>query len=128
MGGCRGQPSVYADEGRKIMHTRTGRGSRGTSPANRRWSPEETAAVHQLALQWRDEWRAGKSAATTRQANAKGGPAPDKSRGRQRAQFAQAITRLEFGRNYWDPRLQREVKKPKAASPKLPATPAIKNR
>jgi hypothetical protein len=119
MGGCRRQPSVYADEGSKIMHTRTGRGSRGTGPASRRWSPEQTAAIHQLALQWRDEWRAGKSAASVRQADTKGGPAPDKSRGRQRAQFAQAITRLEFGRNYWDQRLQREVRKPKAGSPRL---------
>src|SRR5580698_8869858 len=109
MRGCRGQPSVYADEGRKIMHTRTGRGSRGTSPASRRWSPEQTAAVHRLALQWRDEWRAGKSAASVQQADTKGGPTPDKNRGRQRAQFAQAITRLEFGRDYWDLRLQREV-------------------
>jgi hypothetical protein len=128
MGGCRRQPSVYADEGRKIMHTRTGRGSRGNSPANRRSSPEQTAASHKLALQWRDEWRAGKSAATARPADTKGSPAPVNSPDRQRAQFAEAITRLEFGRNYWDQRLQREVRERKATSPKLPRNAGDKNR
>jgi hypothetical protein len=110
------------------MHTSNGRGSRGNAPAKRRPSPEQTAVLHELALKWRNEWRAGKLAASLPEVEPKGDPAPVNGQARHRAQFAQAIARLEFGRNYWDGRLQREVNKPKASvkanskasSPKLP--------
>jgi hypothetical protein len=110
------------------MHTSNGRGSRGNSLARRRPSPEQTDALHELALKWRNEWRAGKLAASSPEVEPKGDPAPVDGQSKHRAQFAQAIARLEFGRNYWDERLQREVRKAeanskansKASSPKLP--------
>lgn len=98
------------------MHTSNGRGSRGNSPAKRRSSPEQTAALHELALKWRGEWRAGKSAVSVAEVEAKGDPPPVDGQAKHRAQFAQAIARLEFGRNYWDESLQCGVKKPKASS------------
>jgi hypothetical protein len=102
------------------MHPNNGRGSRGNSPAKRRLPPEQTAASFELALKWRDEWRAGKSAASLQTADTKvdTAPKPGVDQSKHRAQFAQAIARIEFGRNYWDERLQRGTKKPVAGSPK----------
>jgi hypothetical protein len=100
------------------MHPHHGRGSRGNSPAKRRLLPEQTAASHELALKWRDEWRAGKSAASLLSADTPAAPAPKASldQRQHRAKFAQAIARLEFGRGYWDERLQRAAQNPAVAA------------
>jgi hypothetical protein len=102
------------------MHPHNGRVSRGNSRANRRLLLEQNAASHELALQWRDQWRAEKSAASVPPADRQAAPAPKQvaDQRQHRAKFAQAITRLEFGRGYWDERLQRGVQKPAAASVK----------
>jgi hypothetical protein len=104
--------SVTADKER-MMHTHNGRGSRGKSPAKRRPLPEQTAESFALALKWREEWRASKSGAPARTADIALAAAPGSGadQNRHRAQFAQAITRLEFGRSYWDERLQRASQK-----------------
>src|SRR3984957_15178446 len=60
--------SVTADKER-MMHTHIGRGSRGKSPAKRRPLPEQTAGSFALALKWREEWRASKSAAPAQAAD-----------------------------------------------------------
>jgi hypothetical protein len=90
------------------MHPHHGHGSRGNSPAKRRLLPEQNAARHELALKWREEWRAGKSAASLQPADAQAAPAlkSGEDQRQHRAKFAQAIARLEFGRGYWDERLQ----------------------
>ena len=95
------------------MHTHIGRGSRGKSPAKRRPLPEQTAESFALALKWREEWRASKSAAPAQAADTRivAAPKSGADQNRHRAQFAQAITRLEFGRSYWDERLQRASRK-----------------
>jgi hypothetical protein len=102
------------------MHTRNGLGSRGNSPAKRQLLPEQTAASLELALKWRDEWRASKSAACSQAAEIKVDAAPQHGgdQSKRRAQFAQAIARLEFGRSYWDERLQRGGKSLKTSSSK----------
>jgi hypothetical protein len=100
------------------MHPHHGRGSRGNSPAKRRLLPEQNAASHELALKWREEWRAGKSAASRQPADmpAAATPKPGGDARQHRAKFAQAIARLEFGRGYWDERLQRGFSKPRHGS------------
>jgi hypothetical protein len=83
------------------IHGKSGlRGLRRARPA---LSPERIAANLQAALRWRDEFRAEKAAATQA-----GRPEldPPSRRGRDdgddRAAFAKAIARLEFGRAYCD--------------------------
>jgi hypothetical protein len=113
MGGRHPTAAGYYRQGERTMHSHIGRVSRGNRLAKRRLLLEQNAANHELALKWREEWRVEKSAALLPPADIQAVPAP-KSRGgqrRHRAKFAQAIARLEFGRGYWNERLQRGRRK-----------------
>jgi hypothetical protein len=100
------------------MHPHHGRVSRGDSLARRRPLLEQHAASHELALKWREEWRAEKSVASLPPAEtqAASAPKPAADQRQHRAKFAQAIARLELGRNYWDERRQRGADKPDGAA------------
>jgi hypothetical protein len=75
-------------------------------------TPEQAAAIRALGLTWRDEWRA-EIAAHAGQANGHAieMPAPrlprrTKSAQQAAAQFASAVARNEFGRFYWNDKLE----------------------
>jgi len=54
----------------------------------------------------------------SRQANGQPAPRPPKDEAKQRAQFATGMARSEFGRFYWNGKLERQLRK--AMQPKAP--------
>jgi hypothetical protein len=104
------------------MDVRNRWGPRGKRPVRPQLKPEQLAANHQLALQWREEWRAECSGAPQRPpVSPDPEPPPERRRDelKHRAQFAEGIARLEFGRAYWDEKRQSRSKKPAARSLKF---------
>jgi hypothetical protein len=88
------------------------RGSRRRLGPVRKASAEELAAVRKLGLTWREDWGAEKAG---RIEAANGAPAAA-SKGAEReskaaggGNFAEGIARAEFGRFYWNARLEREL-------------------
>src|SRR5438552_2493667 len=66
-------------------------------------TPAQLAAVHRVALAYREEWRkevAASAAATSEAVSQR----RSKDAAAQRAAFARAIARTEFRRHYWDER------------------------
>src|SRR5262245_30788570 len=71
----------------------------------RRLTPAQIAAVQKVARIYREEWR--KEVAANAAAAANGGDGArrrNRDEAAERAAFASAIARAEFGRNYWDKR------------------------
>jgi hypothetical protein len=97
-------------------------GSRGKGRAKPPLPPEQIEANYRAALRWREEFRAEKAAGWAKAAPPKApeAPRPSGAEAGDRAKFAKGIARLEFGRAYWDERLQREVKGPAARPRGLP--------
>jgi hypothetical protein len=84
---------------------------RGRSrPAARQRTAEELAALHAVALQWRETWRAEQARAAIEEAN--GPPIEPKRRQRNSggAGFAAAIAREELGRFYWSAAQERRLR------------------
>ena len=79
------------------------------------YSPERSAEDFELALRWRQEWRAemAQRAAGLQPAGHVDARPNRKSEGDQRAKFARAIARTEFGRAYFDERLHGSASRPK---------------
>jgi hypothetical protein len=68
--------------------------------------PDRIRRAYDQALVWRDEWRAEITAGKVQPTKK---PSPQRTDGdtmRRQAGFAQAVARAEFGRFYWDKRLQ----------------------
>jgi hypothetical protein len=80
--------------------------------ASRSWTAQELAAIRELGRQWRDAWRAEK----TTPAEKPNGPAADSTPAQPErkaivgADFAAGIARAEFGRFYWNERLDGQLK------------------
>lgn len=86
------------------MNIHDRRGPRSPGRASFGVSPGQTYA---LSLKWREEWRAEKIAAPVpTRARPAGGSIARSGEAKRRAKFARAIARTEFGRAYWDERLQ----------------------
>jgi hypothetical protein len=62
----------------------------------------QTTAVREMALKWREDWRA-EVAPRTRDGQADGNrlSPPSPRPAKQTAEFARALARAEFGRFYW---------------------------
>ena len=98
------------------MNIHDRRGPRSPGRASLGLSPAQTYA---LALKWRAEWRAEKTAAPVPpRARPAGGSIAGSGEAKRRAKFAQAIARTEFGRAYWDERLQGGATKAASRPPK----------
>ncbi len=97
------------------MNIHDRRGSRSPGRASLGLSPQ----VYELALIWREEWRAEKTAAPVPTRARPAGDFTARAReAKRQAKFAQAIARIEFGRAYWDERLQREATQAASRPPK----------
>ena len=97
-------------------------GTRGKPPTRPQLSPEQLAANRQQAMKWREEWRAecwGSPQPPTGP-DPEPPPKPGSDELKHRVKFAEGITRLEFGRAYWDKRRQ--------SGPKEPAKQSLKSR
>ena len=95
------------------MNVHDNSGSRGGRRAKPLLSPEQIEANYRAALRWREEFRAEKAGGMLRAPAPKSSPRParrERDAGADRATFAKGIARLEFGRAYWDERLQRGAK------------------
>ena len=78
----------------------------------RKRSAEELAAERRLGLIWREEWRAEKA----RQSESANGSAvnawkhpPSVQKAANSGRFAEGIARAEFGRFYWNARLEQAL-------------------
>jgi hypothetical protein len=99
-------------DGRKAMNIHDKNGSRGGRRARPALSPEQIEANYCAALRWRDEFRAEKAAGGLKAPEPRilsPPPRRERDEGADRAAFAKGVARLEFGRAYWDERLQREA-------------------
>ena len=77
-----------------------------------RYSAERLAELHEEALEWRDKWRNGAPLEPESEEDEKDEAAA------QRARFAAAVARAEFGRFYWQgPRPQRSRRNGKGRGP-----------
>ena len=74
----------------------------------------DRTAIVELGLSRLEEWRASKT--LSKPAARSFNPSGDKSR--HRSNFAKAMARAEFGRAYWDERLQRTITRPPGPKPK----------
>jgi hypothetical protein len=109
-GGCRVEPTKEKEMSMQDRR-RPLRGRAEPEPANKP-SAEELAARHKLALLWRDEWRAKTPVGMEP-------PAQPALSVRKPAEhetsivagtFAAAIARAEFGRFYWNEKLDDQLK------------------
>jgi hypothetical protein len=99
------------------MNIHHGRGSRDRNRAIPQLPTEQTAAFQLLARKWREDWRAEKAASGPALKPSFAPPSrPTGSDPKHRADFAKAIARAEFGRAYWDERLQRSEVRTKRPS------------
>ena len=80
--------------------------------ASRPWTAQELAAVRKLGRQWRDAWRAEKAGLAEKPngAAADSRPARPERKAIGGADFAAGIARAEFGRFYWNERLDGQLK------------------
>jgi hypothetical protein len=75
--------------------------------------PVAITAAYELALKWREEWRAEKAAAAPALTpNSEAPSRPNGNDAKHRVKFAKGIARAELGRAYWDERLHRNANKP----------------
>ena len=97
------------------MKFNNGRGGHNGRRERLRLSPEQERAAHRLGTEWRAEWLAekAKAAKTVTKQKEPAHPRVEADNAAQRAKFAEAIARAEFGRAYWDARRQ-----PAAALPR----------
>jgi hypothetical protein len=102
------RPSARAERENNV-HTHGHRKS-GRRPAQRDWlTPEQHAAAFAQALTWRQRWR-DEMVARNREEDAEKIQTvkrPRQTNGLDRAKFAAAVARAEFGRFYWDGRKDR---------------------
>ncbi|MFI5015757.1 MAG: hypothetical protein ACHQAY_25760 [Hyphomicrobiales bacterium] len=85
--------------------------------ATRPLTPEQLTAAYVQALEWREEWRAEIAAAEVQadegpELSPVPPPKPADDDAKRLARFANAVTRAEFGRFYWDGRLPAALNPP----------------
>jgi hypothetical protein len=89
------------------------RGSRRRLDPIRKESAEELAAIRKLGLTWRETWRAEKAGpieTANGQAAAASTPSQRDSKSTGGSSFAEGIARAEFGRFYWNAKLERALR------------------
>jgi hypothetical protein len=97
-------------------------------PTPFRLTPQQTAAAHEEAIEWRDAWRAEQAARRSngapiepvaspvlhkddKQADNEAEKRAEKLAKEQAARFAAALARVEFGRFFWNDQLAGQVAK-----------------
>jgi hypothetical protein len=79
-------------------------------PGGRPLTAEDLAAIRAAALTWRARWREEVAARTHASPRVKSHPRPERDGAKQRAQFATGMARAEFGRFYWNGKLDGQLR------------------
>jgi hypothetical protein len=97
------------------------RDSRRRLDTIRKESAEERAAIRKLGLTWRDTWRAEKAGpieTANGRAVAASTPSQRDRRSTGGSSFAEGIARAEFGRFYWNAKLERALRTARRPEPR----------
>jgi hypothetical protein len=107
------RPSAHADEEKDVKPQDHRLRRRPVDRLSGR-APEQLAAAHERALEWRASWRdepAGSNGNKT--------PRPPENEAKRRERFASQVARAEFGRFYWSDALGRRMQEEMERSHRL---------